>query len=246
MPRAKKDKNYFTQATEDAIIRYNGSSDFEERSKIYREELHVPFHKLTENIIHTFKYYHTEEENLEDLQHEVVTFLLTKLHLFDPTKGAKAYSYFGTVAKRYLIASNQKTYKKKLEVLPLEALNIEEDGEVMYAEVADDAELHDTSTVGHAVDDLSNFLDLYISFCSKYLYQLFPKEEEAKIADAILELFRKRENISIFNKKALYIYVRELVDVKTPKITKVANALAEVYQEYYYQYLEDGHTDFEI
>ena len=116
--RKPKSKNYFTADTEAAIIRFNHELDSEIRSKIYREELHHAFFKLTQNLIHTFKFYYTEESNLEDLQHEVITFLLSKLHLFDPTKGAKAYSYFGTVAKRYLIASNEKNYKKRMQMFP--------------------------------------------------------------------------------------------------------------------------------
>jgi hypothetical protein len=64
------------------------------------------------------------------------------------------------------------------------------------------------------------------------------------IADAILELFRKREDIDIFNKKALYIYIREMVDVKTPKITKIANRLYSVFKNNYIFYLENGYTDF--
>ena len=95
--RRKKSRNYFTQDTEDAIVLYNNTKDSEIRSKIYEREIHYAFFKLTENIIHTFKFYHTEVNNLEHLQHEIITFLLTKMHLFDPGRGAKAYSYFGTL-----------------------------------------------------------------------------------------------------------------------------------------------------
>ena len=75
----------------------------------------IPSFKLTENIIHTFKFYHTEVSNLEHLQHEIITFLLSKIHLFDPTRGAKAYSYFGTIVKRWLILYNTKNYNKKIK-----------------------------------------------------------------------------------------------------------------------------------
>ena len=91
--RRPKSKNYFTQDTENAIVRYNNEPDSKVRSSIYQDEIHFPFFKLTQNIIHTFKFYHTEVENLEHLQHEIITFLLSKMHLFDPTRGAKAYSY---------------------------------------------------------------------------------------------------------------------------------------------------------
>ncbi len=83
------------------------------------------------------------------------------------------------------------------------------------------------------------FIDEYVKYCSNNIYELFPKDGDAKIADAILELFRKRENIDIFNKKALYIYIREIVDAKTPKITKIANKLYDIFKNHYYFYLEN-------
>ena len=93
VPKKPTNKNYFTQDTEDAIVLYNNTEDFLLKSKIYEERIHYAFFKLTQNIIHTFKFYHTEVENLEHLQHEIEVFLLSKIHLFNPDKGAKAYSY---------------------------------------------------------------------------------------------------------------------------------------------------------
>jgi len=240
-----KNKNYFTHDTELAIIRYTTSEDQVERNKIYREEIHYALFKLTQNLIHTFKFYYTEETNLEDLQHEVITFLLTKLGKFNPSNGAKAYSYFGTIAKRYLIASNQKNYKKRMELLSLDNLNIEqEEGEYIHGDVLDVNGVQTDSQVIHPVDEISEFLDLFVDHCTDKIYELFPKVEDAKIADAILDIFRKKERISIFNKKALYIYIREQIDVKTPRITKVANDLGEIYKKHYIHYLENGYANF--
>jgi hypothetical protein len=226
-----KGVQYFTQETENAIVEYNNTLDFEVRSRIYRDRIHYAFFKLTENIIHTFKFYYTEVSNIEDLQHEVISFLLSKIHLFDPSRGAKAYSYFGTIAKRYLIISNTKNYKKRVDKAPIE-------------------ELESNEKYSYNIDEtpvslkLNTFMDQYVDYCSKNLYTLFPKDGDAKIADAILELFRKRESIEIFNKKALYIYIREIIDAKTPKITKIANKLYDIFKEYYYFYLENGYTNF--
>ena len=113
--KKKKNVQYFTQDTEDSIVLYNNTTNSELKSRIYNDKIHYAFFKLTENIIHTFKFYYTEVKNIEDLQHEVITFLLSKIHLYDQTKGTKAYSYFGTIAKRYLILSNQKNYKKRVD-----------------------------------------------------------------------------------------------------------------------------------
>ena len=229
--KKKKGVQYFTQDTEDAIVLYNNTTDFEVKSRIYNDRIHYGFFKLTENIIHTFKFYYTEVDNIEDLQHEVITFLLSKIHLFNPERGAKAFSYFGTIAKRYLILSNQKNYKKRIDTIGLDAL--EEDEEHSYS--IDDSS-HD--------ERLSMFIDIYAEYVTKHIYTLFPKEYDAQIADAILELFRKRENLDIFNKKALYIYIREIIDVKTPKITKIANQLYDIFKENYVFYLEHGYTNF--
>jgi hypothetical protein len=241
----KKNKNYFTHDTELAIIKYVHTEDYVERNKIYREEIHYALFKLTQNLIHTFKFYYTEETNLEDLQHEVITFLLTKLDRFNPENGAKAYSYFGTIAKRYLIASNQKNYKKRMELLSLDNLNIEqEDGEYVHGDVLDINGTQADSETYHPVDQVSEFLDLYVEYCTDNIYELFPKDEDAQIADAILELFRKREHITIFNKKALYIYIREIIDIKTPRITKVASELGDLYKKHYAFYIENGYANF--
>jgi hypothetical protein len=229
--KKKKGVQYFTQDTENAIVLYNHTDDSEERSKIYRERIHYGFFKLTENIIHTFKFYYTEVDNIEDLQHEVITFLLSKIHLYDQSKGAKAYSYFGTIAKRYLILSNQKNYKKRVDTAPIEVL--EEDENHSYN--IDDSPYN---------EKLSQFIDEYTEYCTQHIFKLFPKEYDAQIADAILELFRKREHLDVFNKKALYIYIREQVDVKTPKITKIANQLYDIFKENYIFYLEHGYTNF--
>lgn len=240
-----KDKNYFTHDTELAIIAYNNSEDISERNKIYNTRIHYAFFKLTQNLIHTFKFYYTEETNLEDLQHEVITFLLTKLHKFDPTNGAKAYSYFGTIAKRYLIASNQKNYKKRMELLSLDNLNIEqEDGEFVQGDTLDTADNNPETLLLESSEDINEFLQAYISYCTDNIYELFPNTDDAKVADAILNLFRKRDKISIFNKKALYIYIREQIDIKTPRITKIANELRDIYKKHYIFYLDHGYVNF--
>lgn len=230
--RRKKSKNYFTQDTENAIVRYNNEPDPEVRSLIYQQEIHYPFFKLTQNIIHTFKFYHTEVENLEHLQHEIITFLLSKMHLFDPSRGAKAYSYFGTIVKRWLILYNTKNYNKKIQKTDVAELSKE--GSDHVYNMGDDA----------VKSDLDKYIDIFVEYTTKNIYELFPKKNDAQIADAILELFRKREDLDVFNKKALYIYIREMVDVKTPKITKIANQLHEIFKSNYVFYLENGYARF--
>ena len=233
--RRKKSKNYFTKETEDYIVVFNGldrDNDEELRSDIYKKHIHYPFFKLTQNIIHTFKFYHTDVNNLEHLQHEIETFLLSKIHLFDPGRGAKAYSYFGTIVKRWLILYNTKNYKKKIKKVGVD--------ELFKPKFNHHYSLDDDPNK----DNLSRYIDLFTKHVTDNIFELFPKKNDAQIADAILELFRKRETIEVFNKKALYIYIREIVDVKTPKITKIADKLYSIFKSQYIFYLENGYARF--
>ena len=235
--RSPKSKNYFTKDTEQAIVRYNNEPDPEIRSQIYRDEIHYAFFKLTENIIHTFKFYYTEVDQIEHLQHEVITFLLSKLHLFNPDNGAKAYSYFGTITKNWLIVYNTKNYKKRVQKAPVDELYKDDNYSYNMGEEKEK-------------EKLGIFIDTYVKYVEDRFDKFFPKGNDAKVADAILELFRKRENLEIFNKKALYIYIREIMathglEVKTPKITKIANKLYGLFKNNYVYYLETGYIDFE-
>jgi hypothetical protein len=230
-PRKRKPKEprvYFTTDTEEAIIEYLASDDQDFRNKIYRDRVEYAFYKLAENIIHTFKFYYTDSDTIEELKHEVVTFLLEKLHLYDQSKG-KAYSYFGTIAKRYLIIYNNNNYKKLQERADVE--EIDEDKNIMYETVREAEEQADPNT----------FIDQYVRYIDKHLNSLFPKPQDAKTADAIIELFRKRETLEIFNKKALYIYIREMTDTTTPQITKVTKKLDTLRTRLYNEYYQHGY-----
>jgi hypothetical protein len=247
-------KNYFTKDTEDAIVLYNNTKDPFEKNLIYEKSIHYPFFKLTENIIHTFKFYHTEVENLTDLQHEIIIFLLSKIHLFDPSRGSKAYSYFGTAVKRWLILYNKKNYLNKINKsnISLDVFNDysdSEDNEFVSHVSNKSIQVEIDEFIGDELyeegysnnDRLSLFMDEYINYCTNNIYKIFPKEIDAQIADCILEIFRKRENLDLFNKKALYIYIREMINAKTPKITKVANILKKIFDEKYMFYLKNGY-----
>jgi len=230
-PRKRKPKEprvYFTTDTEEAIIEYLASTDQNFRNRIYRDRIEYAFYKLAENIIHTFKFYYTDSDTVEELKHEVVTFLLEKLHLYKQEKG-KAYSYFGTIAKRYLIVYNNNNYKKLQERADIDELD------------EDKRFLHDTVKEQEEQSNPDTFINQYIGYVDKYLYQLFPKTQDAKTADAIIELFRKRETLEIFNKKALYIYIREMTDVSTPQITKIIKKLDTIRVRLYNEYYQHGY-----
>jgi hypothetical protein len=230
-PRKRKPKEprvYFTEDTENAIVEYLALTDQDQRNRLYNDRIEYAFYKLAENIIHTFKFYYTDTDTIEELKHEVVTFLLEKLHLYNQDKG-KAYSYFGTIAKRYLIVYNNSNYKKLQEHADVDELD--EDKTFLYKTIQEN----------ESNEDPDSFIDQYIRYIDKYLYQLFPKTQDAKTADAIVELFRKRESLEIFNKKALYIYIREITDTTTPHITRVTKKLDTLRTRLFNEYYKHGY-----
>lgn len=226
--RKPKTKNvYFTSETEEAILRYRSAPNQAVANQIYNKEIHYAFYKLAENIIHTFKFYYTEVDNIEDLKFEVISFLLQKLHLYDQSKG-KAYSYFGTIAKRYLIIYNQKNYKKMVSKMQVE-------------EIDNADKTHETLVLEPESTDINrvSVIDEFIKYVDENLMELFDKDQDVKVADAILEVFKRRENIDIFNKKALFIYIKEMTDCQSNTITKVIKKLKVVYKEVLDHHIEN-------
>lgn len=227
MPRKKSKANYFTKETEDYIVKYNESTDPVYRAKIFTDHIYFPFYKLAENIIHTFKFYYTDVDKLEDLKHEIVTVLLEeKIMKFDPTNGAKAYSYFGTIVKRWLINYNNKNYKRLKQTTSADEIN------GWYEQ-------------NHTIDEeiaiqLSTFLDEYIEEVYECMDEMFVKDQEKQIADAVLTIFKTRHDLEIFKKKALYIYIREMTDCETPHLTKVISKLKDKFYVKYNNYYELG------
>ena len=227
MARKRAKANYFTKETEDYIVKYNTSTDQDYRNKIFTDHIYLPFYKLAENIIHTFKFYYTDVDQIEDLKHEIVSILLEeKIMKFDPTNGAKAYSYFGTIVKRWLINYNNKNYKKLKQIGSFS--DIEESYE-------SDGQSFDSSTV-----TLSQFIDNWVAKCYDELEDMFAKQNEIQIADAVLTIFRTRHDLDIFKKKALYIYIREMTDCDTPHLTRVISALKENFKKDYQVLYDKG------
>jgi len=227
--RKRTKKQYFTPDTDLAIKEYLASSNQDERDNIFKTRIHYPFYKLAENLIHTFKFYYTEVDDLEDLKHEVICFLLEKLDYFKPERGSKAFSYFSIVGKNYLILYNNNNYaKKKIKADPLAA---DEDEGVLHQLGRDQRK-----------QEIKDFIDYLTDYIDKHMFTMFKKEDDLRVCDAINVLFKRRENLEIFNKKALYIYIREMTEVETPVITKVTKKLKLIYKKLYSEYAETGYV----
>ena len=210
MPKKAKKKQYFTQGTENAIVRHNKETRPHMRERIYNEHIRYPFEKLAENIIHTFKFYYFDVPS-EDVKHEVVSFLYMNMHKFTEGKG-KAFSYFSIVAKNYLILHNNNNYKRMKQ--------------------HDDYSVTDykrNPTTEMRVRDNKEMQVEYISILADYwrdnLTTVFKRKKDLDVANAVIELIDMKDRIDNFNKKALYILIREMTDSNTQHITRVINVM---------------------
>ena len=229
-----KSKMYFTQDTEDAIVEYNASEDVIFRNTIYNARISYAFDKLAENILNTFKFSYFQCSH-EDVQKEVVSNLVSNIHKYKQENG-KAFSYFSIIAKNFLILYNNGNYKKfKRHTSVDDEDNVYEQKELTYFPKAEVKK-----------KELSEFLTLMIEYWDTNLEILFKKEHEYRIAAAVVEIFRNCESIENFNKKALYLYIREMTNCKTQNITKVINKMKSLQKGIQKQYQTNGYIKMDM
>jgi hypothetical protein len=228
---ATSDKMYFTQETEDFIIKYNFATDTHEREEIYNTKIKYPFEKLVENIFNTFKFSYFETGPL-DVQKETVSHLVSNMHKFEAGKG-KAFSYFSIIAKHYLIALNNSTYKRRNQ----------------HVEIGEEHDEHtvqlQTEDTHHKDEEMREFINLMIRFWENNVGKIFTKQRDLDIANAVIELFRSSDRIDAFNKKALYLYIREISSCKTQQITKVINKMKQYQNNISRSYTNQGSINTE-
>jgi hypothetical protein len=220
--KKKKRKVYFGQEVQDAIVRYNDSDNPSKKNTIYGQEIHKAFDKLAENIINTFKFTYFDY-GFEDIKHEVVAFMVINMHKYDHTKGSKAFSYFSVVAKNYLILHNNNNYKKlknhdSIDVLDHRKRNYDD----------------------HDGNDIKNFTKEVVEYFEANLPSIFKKQRDLNIAYSIIDLIKQVDDIENFNKKSLYILIREMTNVNTAHITSVVNVLKKHYKKLVDKYHKEG------
>jgi hypothetical protein len=231
MPRkAKKGspRYYFTQVTEDAIIRYNKEERAYMKERIYNDHIRRAFDKLCENIIHTFKFYYFDVSS-EQVKQEVISFLVLNMHKFKEGKG-KAFSYFSIVAKNYLILHNNKNYAHYKSHDGLDVLDWNKKNK-------------DEMNTAEENESVREYVNQFIEYWENNITNVFTRKKDILVADSVLEIFRRSEHIENFNKKALYIMIREMSGSKTQHITRIVNTMKKYHQNLSTEYLNNGMID---
>ena len=225
----RKRKNYyFTEVTEKAIIRYNNEERPAMRNRIYNDHIKDAFDKLCENIIHTFKFYYFDVSS-EEVKNEVVSFLVMNMHKYTEGKG-KAFSYFSIVAKNYLILHNNNNYKK---------MKTHDKIDVMDWDRSIQTEISQKNTD----QEFSEFVQQMLEYWDNNINVIFRRQKDVRVADAVLHIFRIKGNIELFNKKALYILIREMTQSNTQHITRVINVMKKYQKGIHKEFQVNGFID---
>ena len=225
----RKRKNYyFTDVTEKAIIRYNNEERPAMRNRIYNDHIRDAFDKLCENIIHTFKFYYFDVPS-EEVKNEVVSFLVMNMHKYTEGKG-KAFSYFSIVAKNYLILHNNNNYKKMKTHDKIDVMDW-------------DRSIQNEISQQNTNQEFSEFVQQMLEYWDNNINVIFRRQKDVRVADAVLHIFRIKGNIELFNKKALYILIREMTQSNTQHITRVINVMKKYQKGIYKEFQVNGFID---
>jgi hypothetical protein len=216
--------------TEEAIIAYNKSENLRERNTLYSEKIKYPFEKIAENVLNTYKFSYFDDGH-GDVKREVVSQMIYKIHMFQEGKG-KAFSYFTRMALNHLILLNNSNYKRYKQ------------NELMSAMPESWNPSEDTLAIETDSTHVE-FRTLMLSYWDIKLNVVFDKKRDIQIADAILELFRRVDYIENFNKKSLYLLIREMTGHKTHYITKVISTMKVHQDKILEEYLNTGDITIE-
>ena len=223
-PRRKKRKNdYFTKDHENAIVKYCASASRKEREDLYIGLIGPAFNEMVDKIIYTYKF--NTLPNIKELSEECKIWLTTILNKYNPNRGSKAFSYFSVVTKNWFIHKVKVNSKKIRKEVSFEDLvqnggpdilgtsSSVEKGENIYLDKREEAEFWSS---------LLNQMEVWS--------EAPLKPPERTVLSAVNILLNNVEDIEIFNKKAIYLYLRELTGMNTKQVVNNLNKIRDKYR----------------
>ena len=212
----KQKRDYFTEVHQEAIVRYTTTEDLKERDQLYETLIGPAFNEMVDKIVYTYKF--TNHANIDDLKSECKIWLTTILDKFDPDKGSKAFSYFSVITKNWFI------HKVKHNSIRLKR-------EVYFDEVANLDEMKNLVT-HNEYDNLREKREFWIALEGEMntWQDEAIKPNEKRVMEAIKIILSEPEDIEIFNKKAIYLYLREITGLNTKQIVNSLNKIRMKYR----------------
>jgi len=199
---------------EDAIVQYAATQDLRVRTTLYKEFIQPVFHEMVDKIVYTYKF--NNLPNVDCLKEECKIWLVTILDKFDPSKGYKAFSYFSVITKNWFIQKTKKNKSKLIREIEFENIHTLQEKLVVVNEY-------------HNLREKQEFF-LLLSVEVQKWKTMNLRTNELKVVEAIQILFEEKDNIEIFNKKAIYLYLREITGMNTKQIVNNLNKIRQRYR----------------
>ena len=219
----KKGNKYFTKEHELAIVKYAATEDNQIRTQLYIDWIEPAFSEMVDKIVYTYKF--TNLPNIDSLKEECKSWLTTILDKFDPSKKSKAFSYFSVIAKNWFIHKVKKNTRAMKREVHLD--------DIVYS--------------NQDYEQISTYLSVEVSYeidreSAEFWYFLWKeldswnklnlKENERKVVEAVKILFKSADDIEIFNKKAIYLYLREITGLNTKQVVNNLNKMRARYRDW--------------
>jgi hypothetical protein len=214
---------YFSSLTHDAILEYQKCDDPSERESLYKDVIFPSFDKLVENLIFMNGFVNVTGSYTE-LKNDCITFLFETIHKFDASRGSKAFSYFNVVAKNWLMIKSKqrsKNLKRMVSLDDTESLTVEDVAEIEANNVA--------PSQTDAID--SGMQEYEIVALLNDLREDAQNENERACMDAIFYLFEQREDIELLNKRAVFVYMRDMSSLSPKQLSAAMSVIRRRYRE---------------
>jgi hypothetical protein len=225
MPKKRTQKEYFGEVQEKAVIRYLQTESEQEKNEIFNEYLREPLTIMIDSIIRRYKLYRKGVEFV-DLHADTMSFLITKVEKYDHEKNHKAYSYFGTICKNYLMGAIQKDVKDFNRTLSYNDISSDVEDNIKLSYVIDDVPLDFKNVVVKLKDTLENFVE-----------EDRLNDNERKLGYALLEIFTNFDQIfqvgdgNKFNKNLILLSLREMTSLSTKEIRISMKKFKKIYDD---------------
>ena len=221
--RRKSKKPYFGKHVHESVVDFQQTTCQEERHEIYENHIKNAFEKLSENLIYIYGF-SRDSEHFKILKSDCVSFLYETLEKFDAEKGSKAFSYFNVCAKNHLLARAKKTQKSKIRNISLEDINNMSSLEKSMVE---------SHSIIPSPDDMfirTEDKEILKSMLQKIRVKVTNENEKVCIA-AIITLFDNIEDLEFLNKRAIFVYLREISGLNPKQLSVALSSIRKHYRE---------------
>lgn len=235
-------KKYFTKETDAAIIEFQSASSQLEKETLFREKILPAFEKLVESLVWVYGFKSvngmaaTLDEPVEpvsrgsqaisyggNMKYDCVSFLYESLHKWDPERGTKAFSYFNVVAKNWLITHSKKQHRKvhsKVYIDDVDNLSAKDKADIESHNYVPSPDEHVRT------EDVRKSIELVIA----QLKAQSDTDKEMLCLTTIEDLFERIDELDFLNKRAVYLYLREMSGLGSDKLPGIMALIRKKYK----------------